>query len=273
MTLYVRGAGLWAPTFAGAKSFVEGASRPPADAPKLGFVPSRMRRATSLMCRAAVEAVVRAANHAGLPVSEVATVFGSAHGEIQIAVEQMHMMHDGDGKISPARFKNSVHNTAAGLFSIAAKNVGFTTAIAAGSETFPMSLLEASMLLKAGEHSSAIVVVSEEHLPEPVDHFGQQQAVAVAFAISTEAAESAAAGPRIGLPQADKNGDTTPAAVEPFATEHPVAPALRLLNVLSAPAPSLATPGAASARRRRIALTDTWSVELDGGTLALRDVP
>ncbi|MCA9583099.1 MAG: beta-ketoacyl synthase chain length factor, partial [Myxococcales bacterium] len=98
----------------------------------------------------------------------VATVFGSTHGEIQIAVEQMQMMHEGDGKISPARFKNSVHNTGAGIYSIATRNKGFTTSIAGGWETFANSLLEAQALLTAG-HERVIVAVADEPIPVAMD--------------------------------------------------------------------------------------------------------
>ena len=67
--------------------------------------------------------------HSHLP----ALVFGSCHGEMEIAVAQMEMFQEDKGLLSPARFKNSVHNTGAGMFSIAMINkrggAGKTTAM------------------------------------------------------------------------------------------------------------------------------------------------
>ncbi|MEM7608922.1 MAG: beta-ketoacyl synthase chain length factor, partial [Myxococcota bacterium] len=123
-TVRLRGHAFWAPGFDSLEQFVAGEADESVKKPPLSFVPSRMRRATSLATRMAVECAHRAVHAAGFDLAHTATVFGSQHGEIQIAVDQMVMMEDGEGQISPARFKNSVHNTAAGLFSITAENKG-----------------------------------------------------------------------------------------------------------------------------------------------------
>ena len=92
------------------------------------------------------------------------TVFGSAYGEILIAFEQLDMI-EREGVPSPARFKNSVHNTASGHVSIATGNTGFTTALAAGPATFAMCLLEAWVWLET-HGGSVIVSVADEPLPD-----------------------------------------------------------------------------------------------------------
>jgi len=222
-SLFVKGVGLWAPGYPDAKAWLAGTASEDVVKPPVDLAPSRMKRATSINTLGAVEAVTQAGRDAGWDLSTPATVFGSAHGEIQIAVDQMEMMHDGDGKISPARFKNSVHNTAAGLFSIAAKNKGFTTAIAAGPNTFAMSLFEAGVVVLSGRASRAIVCVSEEPLPEPIDRFVEQKAMAIAFAIDAEPGDR-----RLTLPSPAELG---PREV-PGYEGHPAAPALALLRAL-----------------------------------------
>ncbi len=163
----ILGRGLWAPGFRDWPAFAQGARDGSVDSPACDLVPSRKRRGTSLMTRMAVEVGAQAVAEAGVPASEVAIVFGSHHGEIQIAIDQLAMMHEHDGLLSPARFKNSVHNTGAGVFSIATDNRGFATAIAAGFDTLAMTLLEAIVLLEHGVAETALVVLSEESVPEP----------------------------------------------------------------------------------------------------------
>ena len=165
----IDGLALWSPGIPSASAYLAGVIDEAVEKPPVDIIQSRMKRATSLMCRGAVEVVTHAARDAGWPLDSFATVFGSAHGEIRIAAEQMVMMQEASGVVSPARFKNSVHNTAAGLFSIGAKNRGFTTAVAAGNHTFPMALFEAWALLATGEADKVVVSISEEP-PTEADH-------------------------------------------------------------------------------------------------------
>ena len=105
------------------------------------------------------------------------------------------MMRTGDGVISPAMFKNSVHNTAAGVFSIAAKNKGFTTALAAGDHTLGASLFEAYGLLATGE-KEVVIALADEQLPEPllsqIDD-GTFSTLGVSFALSFDRGSNAQA--------------------------------------------------------------------------------
>ncbi|MFT5354341.1 MAG: 3-oxoacyl-(acyl-carrier-protein) synthase [Polyangiales bacterium] len=197
MNVHIRGHAFWAPGYPSLDAFIDADKDDAIIRPALAFVDSRMKRATSLMTRMAVHCVDSAIESSGLPKDGCATVFGSEHGEIQIAIDQMAMMQDGEGRISPARFKNSVHNTAAGLFSIAAKNQGFTTALAAGADTFPLSLLEGMALLLAGDAKHAIIVVADEPLPPPIAHASTHTAMAIALALSIEGP-----GPKLSLPKA-----------------------------------------------------------------------
>lgn len=225
--MHIEGRGLWAPGFAGPDAWLrdepdESARKPPVD-----IVASRMKRATSVVTRAAVEVVTQAGREAGWPLDSFATVFGSRHGEIQIAVEQMVMMQEDSGVVSPARFKNSVHNTASGLFSISAQNREFTTALAAGPQTFAMALLEASAVLASGTAERVVVAVTDEPLPAPIDSFSDHPPLGVALALS------GAPSPRtLGKLDRVRRGDAPrPELPSPWAG-HPAAGALALLRAL-----------------------------------------
>ena len=225
--VYIEGRGLWTPGFAGPDAWLASERDDTVEKPTVDIVQSRMKRATSVMTRAAVDVVTQAGREADWPLDTFATVFGSCHGEIQIAVEQMVMMQEGSGVVSPARFKNSVHNTAAGLFSIAAKNKGFTTAIAAGEHTFAMSFLEAWALLATGEVDRVVVSVCEEPLPVPITSFSSHVALGVALAFAREPSEKT-----LGTLGPVHRGEGEALGVPAPWTGHTAEGALRILRAL-----------------------------------------
>lgn len=227
MSASVEGWGLWAPGFPNAEAWLSRRRDELARKPPVEIVASRMKRATSVCTRAAVEVVTQAGRDAAWPLDSFATVFGSRHGEIQIAIEQMVMMQEDSGVVSPARFKNSVHNTASGLFSIAAQNREFTTALAAGPQTFAMALLEATTLLATGAADRVVVAITDEPLPAPIDSFSDHPALGVALALA--AAPSARSR---GLLAAVRSGEGPSPELPEAWGEHSAAGALNLLRAL-----------------------------------------
>lgn len=217
--------------------------------PSIPFVDSRMKRATSLMTRMAVHCAHAALTNAKVPLDAAHLVFGSEHGEIQIAVLQMEMMQEDGGRVSPARFKNSVHNTAAGLFSIAAQNTCPATAIAAGRDTFCLSLLEGLALIAAGEAEHAVVTIADESLPSPIDSWSAHGPLGMGFVLSRE--DSVPSGAQcsraLSLPLRRESHVPVLAVPERFEA-HAAAPAFRLARAVLSGAPG------------PIALSDRWQV-------------
>ncbi len=161
--VWVTGVGLWAPGFPTTEGWLTGRDDPAASRPPCDILNPRIGRYCSLVTRMAVEVFTQAGRQAKADLSKVASVFGSAYGEIRIAFDQLEMIRL-EGVPSPARFKNSVHNTASGHVSIATGNTGFSTAVAAGRATFAMSLLESWVWLEV--HGGAVIVcVADESLP------------------------------------------------------------------------------------------------------------
>ena len=93
---HLAGHHFWAPGFDSIAALEAATEDPSIQRPAIDIVESRMKRATSLMTRMAVECVEGARVDAGFEAGTSATLFGSQHGEIQIAVEQMEMMHEQD---------------------------------------------------------------------------------------------------------------------------------------------------------------------------------
>lgn len=155
------------PGFANADAWL---SQPPTSdvfAPAAAILPAAVRRRTSLQTRASAEVFAEVLQKSGADPRTVASVFGSAWGETSALIDILKQMHSEDGAVSPIRFAGSVHNTAAGLLSIATENQGFTTSIAAGPATVAMALMECVGLLATGT-PEVIVVFSDIAPPSPL---------------------------------------------------------------------------------------------------------
>ena len=171
---YVAGLGFWAPGLDGPAALVDGArpaegSRARSDGasePLCDLLPPRLARRASLLTRMMLEVASQAGTQASLDLSQVPTVFATAHGEVATMYLLLEMLHEGEGDLSPTRFHNSVYNTASGYFSIAAGNRAFTTTIAAGDQTVALALVEAFCLLGSGS-ASVLVVFGDEPIPLP----------------------------------------------------------------------------------------------------------
>ena len=101
-----------------------------------------------------------------MPLSRLRVVVGSAFGELTTLVEMLEE-RERDGLLSPLRFQNSVHNSAAGQLSIASKNKAPAMSMAAGNDTVAMVLLEAMTLLALGG-DEVLAIVADEPLPEAI---------------------------------------------------------------------------------------------------------
>lgn len=96
-------------------------------------------------------------------VSSVSTVFASRHGEATSTVPLLEALAR-EQPLGAASFSHSVHNTQAGLFSIAAKNHQISSALAAGADTFPCAFLEALAILRRDPDRRILLVVADEPL-------------------------------------------------------------------------------------------------------------
>ena len=185
--VFVRGLGLWTPGFSSPGAWCLGESDPGVTKPAASLLTGSLKRRSSLVTRIAVEAYVQAAAHAGRGTDGVPTVWATAHGEHSTALNLLEMMNHGDGKVSPAKFHSSVHNTPGGYASIAAGNVAQSTTLTGGSELVSAALIETMCLVESIE-SDVIVVFADEALKPPFDVPGSGPPLAVAFCLGKEPA-------------------------------------------------------------------------------------
>ncbi len=183
--LYAYGCGYWSPGVASWRDRLDGRRGESLRDPPCESVNSRLLRGTSVVTRAAIEALSQAAREGGADLAKVATVFGSELGEVQTAVALLTQIR-AEGLPSPMRFKNSVHNAASGTASIAWGNNSFSTAISAGGDLVAMSLLEAWAWLDA-HGGDAVIALAEEEIPAPLPSHGSYPSESFGFHLGVDA--------------------------------------------------------------------------------------
>lgn len=93
------------------------------------------------------------------------SVFCSRYGEFSRAFEILSDLAR-DEPVSPMAFSLSVHNTASSLFSIMREDTSHSTALAAGEATLEAGFLECWSLLQEDTAQTALLVYSDQVLPE-----------------------------------------------------------------------------------------------------------
>lgn len=161
------------------------------------LIPAGMRRRTSMTTRMAITAAKHACTQANSDTQNLASVFASLGGEIQVTDALCRLLPDENELLSPTQFHNSVHNTTAGYWGILNKCQAPTTAIAAADDTFAMGLIEVWAQLQQ-EPGERLLVCYDELWPQYLAPPIGQSAFACAFVLSTETDQSIGA---ITMPQ------------------------------------------------------------------------
>ena len=144
------------------------------------LLPPRLRRRMSAATRLALAAGERACKDANAELNSMPSVFASIVGEIKITDVLCRNIAENNLPISPTQFHNSVHNTAAGYWSIVTKNSHASQAIGAGENTLVMGLLECHCQLQMSAEK-VLLICYEESAPEPLVVGNQVSDCAVAF--------------------------------------------------------------------------------------------
>ncbi|WP_026600739.1 beta-ketoacyl synthase chain length factor [Methylomonas sp. 11b] len=127
-------------------------------------IPPLLRRRSSQAMQMAFSAAITACEQAQRSPSSLPAIFASVAGEINTTDQICNELVKTDGVMSPSAFHNSVQNTAAGYWSIAQQCIQPATALAAGSDTLAMALLEAWCQLSC-EGGELLLVCYDEVWP------------------------------------------------------------------------------------------------------------
>jgi hypothetical protein len=173
LTAYIDGIGLlgpglndWtsgAPLLADASSYVRQATVLPAPA----ALPPAERRRTGAIVKLALAVGFEATSRSGMSPAVLPTVFASSGGDGHNCHEICLTLASEDRQLSPTRFHNSVHNAAAGYWSIAAGATPSSNVVCAYDASFAAGLLEALTQVVV-DQTAVLLLACDVSYPEPL---------------------------------------------------------------------------------------------------------
>jgi hypothetical protein len=196
------------------------------------LLPPAERRRSSVIVRATLAAGLEACAAAGADPAALPAVFSSSGGDGENCHEICETLATDMRQVSPTRFHNSVHNAAAGYWSIATRATQASSALCAYDASFAAGLLEALTLVVV-DQTPVLLIAYDAPYREPLrSHRPVPDAFAVALILAPAASAASLTRLTASLcgeppePMAD-------AALEGLRAAIPAARALPLLALLA----------------------------------------
>lgn len=243
----LEGLGFWTrglPGWDAARAFVRDGTpvenAPARPSPQL-LAPNERRRAPDTVA-VALDVALAACTMAGRDPAQLPSVFASTHGDLSITDYMCRTLAEAPGAVSPTRFHNSVHNAAAGYWTIGAGSMCAATAISAFDASFAQGLLDAVAQLAVG--AEAVLLVGFDGASTgPLAHVSSSAGLLGGALVL--ARDPRPGVPRLRLRLDDGTPDAAP-ALSRHAGDNAMAPMLPLFEALALGRPStrlLAGPG------------------------------
>ncbi|MEO6226856.1 MAG: beta-ketoacyl synthase chain length factor [Thermomonas sp.] len=156
LSVDIAGIGFWTrglPSWAAACDYLRNGATDEAapDKPASRLLAANERRRAPETVAVALEVALAACEAAGVDPATLPSVFVSMHGDLAITDYMCATLTEDPRAISPTKFHNSVHNAAAGYWTIGTGCNQPATALSSGDGTFALGLLEALSQLQSGE--------------------------------------------------------------------------------------------------------------------------
>ncbi|MGZ5140112.1 MAG: beta-ketoacyl synthase chain length factor, partial [Burkholderiales bacterium] len=130
------------------------------------LLPAAERRRIGIPVKLALAVAQEACAHAGRDPASVATVFTSSSGDGETVHHIFESLALPGREVSPTRFHNSVHNAAAGYWSIATQSRQPSTSLCCYDTSFGAGLLDAAT--QASVDNTPVALIAYDHpYPEP----------------------------------------------------------------------------------------------------------
>lgn len=126
------------------------------------------RRRASNTVKLALGVAQEAVERIGADPTQLPAIFASSQGESHVTHQLLETLATPDSIISPTKFHNSVHNTAAGYWSIVVGSHASYDSLGAGEHTFGAALLKAAAYIEV-EGRPLLLVVFDAPFPEPMN--------------------------------------------------------------------------------------------------------
>lgn len=194
--------------------------------------PNEARRATELV-RLAFRVCEDLIQHTKTPASQCASVFSSSGGDYPIIDSICRSLCEPERQVSPTQFHNSVHNSAAGYWSIATGSRFASNSISAYDDSFSAGLLEAMLLCEA-EQVPVLLAVYDVKPPYPLS---EKRHIPVEFGVSLllspVATEESIAQLVLSVLGSEQPSTPASAMLESLRLANPAARSLPLLELLA----------------------------------------
>lgn len=236
--LVLEGLGFWATGLPGAgalRAFLrEGTlpeTAPARPSPQL-LAPNERRRAPDTVALA-LEAALAACTEAGRDPASLASVFASTHGDLAITDYMCETLVADPRAISPTRFHNSVHNAAAGYWTIGAGCRMPATAISAYDASFAQGLIEAAATVHC-EKQPLLLVAYDAAAPGPLAAISRSEGL-LAAALVLAPMRGGAQGPSLRVALQSGDAPLADSALARRLAGNAMAPMLPLIELLATP--------------------------------------
>jgi hypothetical protein len=186
MRVYVEGVGVAGPGIAGwdRARRVLTAAEPYVAArvvvPGRTLLPAAEARRTGLPVKLALAVADEAFTQSDRDRAETATIFASSSGDGDNVHQILDILASPEREVSPTRFHNSVHNAAAGYWSIAAHSRAPSTSLCGHDASFAVGLLDAATHVVV-ERSAVALVAYDHPYPSPLH---AKRPIAASFAVA-----------------------------------------------------------------------------------------
>lgn len=222
------------PILAGLQEYVWRETLPAAPS----ILPANERRRVGAAVRLALTIAQQAHDMADLAPGSIGSVFATSNGDGAVMHAMLQTLAEGE-PVSPTRFHNSVHNAAAGYWSIATGSHQPASCLAGHDATPAAALLKAMAAVRAMQRSQ-LLCIYEAPMPPPLDaKRPTTDAFGVGFVLAPQVSEPALARLSVtyqpGLP-VERYVPSLP-ALHMLASGNPVAQLLPLLEALARNAP------------------------------------
>ena len=163
LSFRIEGIAFWSPSLPGwpiARAAFRGEGvpvEPPAKRPAPEILAPAERRRAPDSVALALEVANAAVRASGRDPATLPSIFTSAHGDLAVNDYMCSTLATQPTAISPTRFHNSVHNAAAGYWTIATGCLAASSALTAFDASFAAGLLEAATQCAADERPVLLV--------------------------------------------------------------------------------------------------------------------
>lgn len=201
----------------------------PAPRPDAAVLPANERRRAAASVRWALAAAQEATSAGGCRPGDVATVFATSGSDGETLHYMCEALASAEREISPTRFHNSVHNAAAGYWTIAAGSRKPSVSVCGYDASFAAGLVEAVSQVHA-EGVPVLLVAYDLPYPEPLYAVRPfVHPVAVALLLAPEPVPGTLARLEIEVAPGVSASTPFPAALPPEFADTPAGRSLVLL--------------------------------------------